>query len=92
MKDIKSQIRKTFKKRKLDKLHIHSYIINIVSNYFDKKYEISWFVKNNILFLHINPIMAKTNIFLKRKQILKIINQKIQQFDEWYIIEDIIIK
>lgn len=85
MKKINLLIKNSLTPKKKSNLAIWAYCIGEINAFFDKKFEINWFLKNNIIFVKSNCIELKILIFINKKLIIEKINEWIKKF--WYNIK-----
>lgn len=92
MLELKSILKTNLSKNKINWLSMWAFSIKIINKYFDYKYEVKWYLKNWILFIKVTPTIAKTLIFSKKKDIIVLINNNLENFSYKNTIKDIIIK
>lgn len=92
MFNLKDKLRESLAKKNINKLSMSSFCLTMIESFFDKKYPITGYMRNNILFIKPQDWFIKTQIFLKKMMIIEKINKNLENF--WYNqkITDIIIK
>ncbi len=92
MLEFKKELKKSLAKKKLISLSMSSFTIKQIEYYFKWKIKVSWAHKNWILFIKVNPVFAKVEIFKYKQELIEYINKKLDNF--WYKqkIKDIMIK
>ena len=91
LENFKDLLKLSLKDKKINKLVMWNMVLKSVEKYFLNRVKVSGYVKNFILFLKPNPIEMKVELFLQKTEIIKIINQKINEYWYDYEIKNIII-
>lgn len=92
MEDLRVKIRENFAKKRLSKQSAWVLCITAIDKFLWDKIQVSWYLKNWIIFLKTQPSFGKNEVYMKKIEIINILNKKLKSF--WYRlkIKDIMIK